>query len=216
MKKLIFTAISLFATLSCMAQDIKLPNVAMSKTSMSVVETLAKRHSVREYSDKNLTTQELSNLCWAACGVSRDNNHRTAPTAKNRKEIRLFVFTAENVYEYLPVENKLKFVCKGDNRPLVAGTKAFSQDFVLTAPISLVMVADFKLFGSKDEHAQLMTCVDAGIVSENINLYCESVGLATITRATMDVEGLRKLLNLTEDQLPILNNTVGYEKTIVK
>lgn len=43
------------------------------------------------------------------------------------------------------------------------------------------MVADFKLFGSKDEHAQLMTCVDAGIVSENINLYCESVGLATIT-----------------------------------
>lgn len=212
MKKLILIAVSLFATMGCMAQDIKLPKVNLKQKSTSVVEALATRHSVREYSTQKLTNQELSNLCWAACGVSRNDNFRTAPTAMNRKEIRLFVFTDAAVYEYLPVENMLKFVCQGDNRNLVAGTKNFSQDFVLSAPVSLVMVIDYNIFGKQDEHAQLVTNVDAGIVCENINLYCQSVGLCTVPRAIMDTEGIKKLLSLTDKQLPVMNNPVGYPK----
>lgn len=194
------------------AQDIKLPAVDMNQKSANVMKTLAERHSVREYSSKELSAQDLSNLCWAACGVSRDKDHRTAPTARNMKEIRLFVFNADGAYEYDAVANTLKLVKKGDHRKLVAGGKGFSQDFVLQAPISLVMVIDYDLFGSSNEKALMMGCVDAGNVSENINLYCQAVGLCTVPRATMDVEGIRTLLGLTEKQLPIMNNPVGYPK----
>lgn len=194
------------------AQDIKLPAVDMNQKSANVMKTLAERHSVREYSSKELSAQDLSNLCWAACGVSRDNDHRTAPTARNMKEIRLFVFNANGAYEYDAVANTLKLVKKGDHRKLVAGGKGFSQDFVLQAPVSLVMVIDYDLFGSSNEKALMMGCVDAGNVSENINLYCQAVGLCTVPRATMDVEGIRTLLGLTEKQLPIMNNPVGYPK----
>lgn len=194
------------------AQDIKLPAVDMNQKSANMVKTLAERHSVREYSSKELSAQDLSNLCWAACGVSRDNDHRTAPTARNMKEIRLFVFNADGAYEYDAVANTLKLVKKGDHRKLVAGGKGFSQDFVLQAPVSLVMVIDYDLFGSSNEKALMMGCVDAGNVSENINLYCQAVGLCTVPRATMDVEGIRTLLGLTEKQLPIMNNPVGYPK----
>lgn len=208
MKKLIVCAFALMSTMATMAQDIQLPAVNMKQKTKSMMETLASRHSVREYSNKMLSNQDLSNLCWAACGRSRDNQHRTAPTAMNKKEIRLYVFTAKGAYEYQPVENKLKLVAKGDNRKMIAG----GQEFAATAPVSLVMVMDFNLFGSTNEHAKLMTCVDAGIVCENINLYCEAAGLCTVPRATMDAAAISKLLNLTDKQVPILNNPVGYAK----
>lgn len=204
--------LTIMISAATMAQDIKLPAPNQSEKSMSVVEALRTRHSVRDFSTKELTQQQISNLCWATCGLSRDKDHRTAPTAMNRKEIRLFVVTKEAAYEYDAVNNTLVKKASGDHRSVVAGTKQFKQDFVMQAPVSLVMVVDYELFGSMDEHAKVMCNVDAGIVCENINLYCQAVGLATVPRATMDSEGLRKILNLSEKQLPVLNNPVGYAK----
>lgn len=199
--------------MSCMAQDVKLPAPNMKQQSASMIETLASRHSVREYSDKELTDQDLSNLCWAACGVSRDEQHRTSPTAMNRKEVRLFVFTSKNVYEYKPIENILHAVAAGDYRTLMAGSaKGFKQDFVTKAPVTLLMVLDLDLFGSTDDHAKTMGLVDVGNVSENINLYCQSVGLATVPRATMDIAAICELLKFSGNQMPVINNPVGWLK----
>lgn len=214
-KKLLAIAFPLFA-LTSFAQDIKLPKPDMKQQSKSMVETLRTRHSVREFdSSKKLGNQEISNLCWAACGVSRDASHRTSPTARNLQEIRLFVFTQKAVYEYDAKSNTLKKKSDGDHRALMAsngGNGGFRQDFVMDAPVTLLMVIDYELFGSQNEQAMQMGCVDAGNVSENINLYCQSVGLATVPRATHDKEGIRKLLGFTNKQLPIMNNPVGYAK----
>lgn len=142
-------------------QEIKLPAPDKSITSMSVVEALNTRHSVREYD---------------------------------------------------AVANTLTLKAQGDHRSLIAGGKNFKQDFVMEAPVSLLMVIDFDRMGSKDEKSLMFGCVDAGNVSENINLYCQSVGLATVPRATHDTEGISKLLGLTDMQLPIMNNPVGKPK----
>lgn len=212
MKKTILAAAALVSTLGSQAQDVKLPAVDLNQKSATVVEALATRHSVREYSDRELSAQELSNLCWAACGMTRDAEHRTAPTAMNRKEIRLYVFTQKAVFEYEPVSNTLKFIAEGDQRRLMAGGSGFKQDFVMQAPVTLLMVVDLERFGSTDQHAVAMSYVDAGIVSENINLYCQAVGLATVPRATMDSAAISKLLNLSEKQVPLMNNPVGWPK----
>lgn len=50
------------------------------------------------------------------------------------------------------------------------------------------------------------------LVKEHRILYCQSVGLATVPRATMDAAGISKLLGLTDKQMPIMNNPVGFEK----
>ncbi len=191
------------------AQDIQLPKPDLSEKSLSMVETLNTRHSVRSFDTKELSLQQMSNLCWAAMGVTRDNDHRTSPTARNLKEIRLFAFTKDAVYEYLPVENMLKFMAEGDHRNLVAK----GQDFVLDAPVSLVAVIDFERFGGMTgDHALMMASVDGGNVSQNINLYCQSVGLATVPRGTMDSDGIKTLLGLGDQQKPVMNNPVGFEK----
>lgn len=212
MKKAILSMAALAAMTVAGAQDINLPAPDFGQQSTSTIEALKTRHSVRSYSNKELTDQQLSNLCWAACGQSRDAQHITAPTAMNKQEIRLFVFTKNGVFEYVTKGNKLVRKADGDQRSLIAGGKQFKQDFVMDCPVSLLMVIDFEKFGSQDENAMRMGCVDAGIVSENINLYCQSVGLATVPRATHDTDGIKALLKLTDKQLPILNNPVGFEK----
>ena len=58
-----------------------------------------------------------------------------------------------------------------------------------------------------------MMAVDAGIVSENINIFCAGTGLVTRPRASMDTEAIKSLLGLDDSQLPLLNNPVGYKKS---
>ena len=140
--------------------------------------------------------------------MNRENGKLTSPTASNKQENRLFGFTAEGVCEYLNAENSLKAVATGDHRGLIASR----QDWVKTAPVVLLIVADGQKFGRNDERSKTMMAVDAGIVSENINLFCAGTGLVTRPRASMDTEAIRSLLGLDDSQLPLLNNPVGYGK----
>lgn len=214
MRTLLLNLALLAGASTCAAQNVTLPAPDMKQQTMSVVEALQTRHSVRNFDPaKQLTNQELSNLLWAACGMTRDAEHRTAPTAMNKKEIRLYAFTQSAVYEYDAPTNTLVKKADGDHRKLMAsnGGGGFSQDFVVNAPVTLLMVIDFDKFGSNNQQAMMMGCVDAGNVSENINLYCQAAGLATVPRATHDKAAISQLLGLTDKQLPIMNNPVGYE-----
>jgi len=74
----------------------------------------------------------------------------------------------------------------------------------------LVLVADMNKFGSNNQHAQWMMGVDVGIVSENISLFCAAANLCTVPRGTMDQKAIQKLLKLDENQIPVINNPVGY------
>lgn len=210
-KSTIAAALLLQATLIC-AQDIQLPKPDLKQKSKSVVEALYTRQSAREYANKDLTLNQISNICWAAIGKNKYADHITAPSALNRQEVRVFVFTKDGVYEYLNAENRLAQKAKGDYRKLVAGTPERSQDFVLNAPISLVLVSDLDKFGKNDDQAKAMTAVDVGIVNQNVNLYCEGVGLANVPRATMDSKEIQKLLSLNENQIPLMNNVIGIRK----
>lgn len=197
-----------------MAQNtIKLPAPATTG-GMPLNEALATRHSVREYdSTRLLTDQQLSDMLWCAAGVNRpDSKMRTNPTAMNTQEIDLYLFTAEGVYLYDPFANTLEKKAEGDHRSLVAGNAQFTQDFVMDAPVSVVMVADVARFETPAQRNTAMACIDAGIVSENICLYCASEELATVPRVTMDAEGIQTLLGLPATSMPIINNPIGYAK----
>lgn len=66
-------------------------------------------------------------------------------------------------------------------------------------------------FGIPDAQASaMMGAVDAGIVSQNIMLFCAANGLVTVPRASMDSAALAKALKLPAGSLPIINNPVGY------
>ena len=142
------------------AQTVNLPAPNKAKKTATVMEALAARHSERAFSDKKLTGQELSDLLWATTGKNREDGKLTAPTAMNRQEIRVYVFTADKVSEYLPQTNQLQQTTTGDHRAIVAGR----QEAVKNAPVMLLLVADLDKFKSNNQHAQQMVAVDTGIL----------------------------------------------------
>ena len=161
----------------------------------SVMKALADRHSEREFADKALSMQDLSDLLWAANGVNRPD------------DISVYAILPEGAYLYDAKTHQLTPIASGDFRALVGG----QQTFVNKAPLCLLMVSDISLFGG-GERAKITAALDAGIVSQNIMLFCSGCGLATVPRASMDVDGLKKALKLNENQLPLINNPVGYPK----
>ena len=170
-----------------------------------VMTALEKRHSTREFADKNLELRDLSDLLWAAVGINRtESGKRTAPTAMNKQEIDVYVCKPEGAYLYDAKAHVLVPVVKGDFRPAVGG----GQTFVNSAPVCLVIVADLEKFNGEI----LMPAVDAGIVSQNISLFCASSGLVTVPRASMDQAKLKTVLKLKDSQRPIINHPVGYSK----
>ena len=193
--------------LTTYAQDIVLVTPQLDKGT-NIMQAFADRHSTREFSDKELSAQDISNLLWATMGVNRPNGNLTAPSCLNKQEIRLFAFTAKSAYEYMPDKHTLRHVADGDFRPLVAG----GQEFVNTAPLCLVMIADMDKFGSTDSRSMTMVSIDAGIVSENVCVAAAGLGLATVPRATMNDEKIRQVLGLNDNQIPLMNNPVGYFK----
>lgn len=206
LKRILVMAVVVATSLTMMAEDKMLPAPDMT-AGTTVMKAMANRRSIRKYTERKLTEQELSNLLWAAMGKNREDGRRTAPTCRNFQEIRLFVFDAEGVSEYHPATHSLTPCVVGDYRYLLAA----GQDFVKTAPICLVMIADMSKFGNVDERAKMMASVDAGIVSQNISVACAGLGFATVPRAMMQAADIVKLLNLSDSHIAIMNNPVGFE-----
>ena len=174
-----------------------------------LMQALKDRGSVREFSSKELELQKLSDLLWAACGINRpDSGGLTAPTARNMKEIDVYVVKAEGVYLYEAKTNTLVPVLSGDIRALTG-----KQGFVKNAPINLIFVADLsKMNGMSKEDADFYAATDTGFISENVYLYCSSAGLATVVRGWVDKAELAKAMKLRTDQKIVLAQTVGYPK----
>lgn len=189
-------------------QAIKLNEPNKSRGS-AVMKALSDRHSDRVFDTKDISLQDLSDLLWAANGVNRNDGKRTAPSAMNRQEIDVYVVRKDGAYLYDAGNHTLKPVAKGDYRNAVAG----GQDFAASAPVSIVLVANLEKLGkASEENTRLIAAMDAGIVCQNINVFCSAAGLSTVPRATMDKNELAKALKLSDTQLLTLNNPVGYPK----
>lgn len=181
------------------------PNLKRGK---SMMETLSQRQSTREYSNKEVSLTDLSDLLWAANGVNREDGKRTAPSAMNQQEITVYAFLKSGTYKYDFKNHTLELVAKGDNRKLVVGT----QGNITGTPIFLVYVADVSKLSRFGDRNLVIASMDTGIVSQNVNLFCASVGMATVPRITMNIDGIKELLNLSNDNVPLMNNAIGYQK----
>jgi SagB-type dehydrogenase family enzyme len=174
-----------------------------------LMQDLKDRHSTREFSSEKLPVQVLANLLWAAFGINRpDTGKRTAPSAMNWQEIDVYVATADGLYVYDARGNKLDPILAQDVRG-ATGVQPFVQD----ASVNLVYVADLAKAGkSSVEDRNFYTGVDAGVIAQNVYLFCASEGLAVVVRGSVDRVALAKLMKLHPDQKILLAQTVGYPK----
>jgi nitroreductase len=207
MKRTLSFFAAAFIAGSLLAQSIDLP--APQKTGgMPLMDALAKRSTARAFDSKELSTQQLSSLLWAAFGINRLDGKRTAPSAMNFQETDIYVLLKQGAYVYNAKSNKLDLVVAEDIRAL-GGTQAF----VTNAPVTLVFVADLAKMGKgSDDNKKNTANIDVGYISQNVYLFCASEGLVTGARGSVDRAALGPKLKLRPDQMIILAQSVGHPK----
>jgi len=182
---------------------------------MSLEEAIARRRSVRSFEDKALEWEQLSQVLWAAQGVTGEvmgHGLRAAPSAGALYPIEVFVVDRGGVYHYLPREHTLEVVSGKDKREELCHA-SLSQDFIAQAPTSLVIAAVFERVERKyGQRGTRYTYAEAGHVSQNVYLQCEALGLATVTVGAFHDREVQGVLGLEQSHRPIYIMPIGYER----
>ena len=174
---------------------------------MPLMRALALRHSTREYDDRPLPQQVLSDLLWAALGINRPTSgDRTAPYWRHIMVIDVYAAMADGVWLYEPKTHRLMWHLAEDIR-----MQTGRQDFVGTAPLNLVYVAHGeRMTDVAPPERRFYASVDAGFIGQNVYLFCASAGLGSVFRGAVDYPHPDALLRLPEQQFVTFAQTVGY------
>ena len=175
---------------------------------MPLIDALRLRRSTREYSERPLEPQVLSDLLWAANGVNRPSGDRTAPYWRHIMVTDIYAAMADGVWLYEPRMHALLQRAHEDIR-----AQTGTQGFVGGAPLDLVYVAHGERMtdvGPKER--RLFASADACFIGQNVYLFCASEGLATVFRGSVDQAKLAATLNLADGQFVTFAQTVGYPR----
>lgn len=185
------------------ARRIKLPEP--THKGISVEDAIKRRRSIRDYSRKPLTLSQLSQLVFAAQGVtgkSFGQALRTAPSAGALYpfEVYLVVNNVETlkkgVYHYAVTGHALELVKEGDFRKKI--TKAgLDQEMLGDSGVTFVLTSIFDRVRHKyGERGYRYAYMESGHISQNISLQAVSLGLGSVTVGAFIDEAVNDLLGI--------------------
>ena len=172
-----------------------------------LMQALNRRMSTKEFTKQPIPNDQVSNLLWTAFGINRpESGKRTVATAVNCQDIEVYVVLENAAYVYQATEHRLIPVVNRDVRSLAA-----TQEYARVAPVNLVYVSDYSKMPDRFlDKKPIYAAFHAGSISQNVYLYCASAGLGAVVRDSVDRAGLSDVLNLREDQVIVMAQSVGY------
>lgn len=177
---------------------------------LSVEEALAARRSVRTYAEESVTLDELSQLLWAAQGVTSEWGGRTAPSAGQTYPLEIYVVVGDvsgleaGVYWYLPEEHRLVRRKVGELRAEL-GRAAKAQTWIKNAPVSLVIAACYERTTERyGERGRRYVHIEVGHVGQNVYLQAEALDLGTVIVGAFDDREVKDLCEIEEEPLAIM------------
>ena len=193
-------------------QTILLPTPELMGT-LTLEEALAKRRSVREFTDLPLTPEELGQLLWAAQGITHPAGYRTAPSAGALYPLEVYVIIHEGVYHYDPPGNRLSLHQSGDLRPALHAV-ALQQEPVLKAPAVFVIAAVYERTEIKygEERSPRYVHLEAGHAAQNLLLQAVALDLGAVPIGAFIDDKVTEVLSLPADHQPLYLIPVGHPK----
>ena len=182
----------------------------------SIEEAILKRRSIREYKDKPLNLQEISQLLWAAQGITDPKTgKRTAPSAGALYPLKVYVMgqiedLAIGMYQYNPNNHSLIKVGDKDlKKELVRAV--YGQIWIGEAPVNLVFTGNYEIIAQKygKEKASRYTHMEVGHAAQNVYLQAESLNLGTVVVGGFEVEKVKEILGLPAEEEPLYIMPVG-------
>lgn len=195
-------------------ETIALPEPSISGAS-SLEELLAQRRSTRDYNSTALELAEISQLLWAAQGITNSQGFRTAPSAGALYPLELYIVAnqvnslTKGVYHYDPGRHQLLTTGTGDMQALLSRA-ALSQECVQQAPAIVIFTADFERTTRKyGNRGRRYVHIEVGHAAQNLYLQAESLGLGTVDVGAFDDDRVTEVLQLPSDLQPLLLMPVG-------
>ncbi|MFH1141633.1 MAG: SagB/ThcOx family dehydrogenase [Chloroflexota bacterium] len=185
---------------------------------VSLGEALLKRRSVREYADRPLTLEEVSQLLWAAQGLTADWGGRTAPSAGALYPLELYLVAGSisglppGVYRYMPQEHSLFKAADGDPRASLAQA-TLDQAWVKEAAADIVVAAVYERTTRKyGEKGIQYVHIEAGHAAQNLLLQATAMGLGAVPVVAFYDEQVVSILGLPENTRPLYILPVGRKR----
>jgi SagB-type dehydrogenase family enzyme len=185
------------------------------ESEVSLEEAILRRRSTREFSNKPVTIKEVSQLLWAAQGITSERGYRTAPSAGALYPLEVYVVVGYvddlslGVYWYRPSEHALVKVTGGD---VVRGLTeaALMQQSVSEAAVNLVITAVYSGTTQKyGDRGVRYIHLEAGHAAQNICLQATALDLGAVTVGSFSDEGVKWTLKLPEEEQPLYIIPVG-------
>ncbi len=156
------------------------------KGTVSVEQALAERRTERTFEDQALTLPQLSQMLWAAQGVTDEKTgKRTAPSAYEVYPFSVYVLVRDvkgvepGLYEYLPEKHALGAMPVADANSLFnnAGVQAGAK----TSPVVVLLSAAMdKGYEKMKERSVSSAYLEGGHIAENMYLQAESLKLGLV------------------------------------
>ena len=185
----------------------------VKKGSLSVEEALARRRSIRAYSGKALTLQEVSQLLWAAQGVTSSRGYRRAPSAMASFPLQTYLIAVNveglgaGIYRFKPSGHALEPLRLGDFRAELTYARMGGY-FVQGGAVYIVFSADPARTLSGDAGAKYVA-MEAGHAAQNVYLQATALGLGTVVNGGFSAERTREILDLSPEEEPLYWMPVG-------
>jgi SagB-type dehydrogenase family enzyme len=168
----------------------------------SLESVLDKRRSIRDYSDAPLSLDEVSQLLWAAQGVTDPDGRRTAPSAGALYPLEVYLVAGNvtsldaGVYHYRPHDHTIARHSEGDMRVRLARA-ALRQECVRDGAAVLVFTAVYaRTKGKYGERGARYVHMEAGHAAQNVCLQATALGLGAVPVGAFEDDAVRKTLKL--------------------
>jgi len=183
------------------------------KRRMSLEEALAARRSVREFRREPITDRELSQLLWAAQGITSPAGLRIAPSAGALYPLEVWVATASGFYHYEPHKHRLTRHLERDLRPDIH-RPALMQEAILQAPVVIVIAAVYERTAQKygEQRTPRYVHMEAGHSAQNLLLEAVALGLGGVLIGAFNDREVERVLSLPADQKPLYLIPVGHPR----
>lgn len=198
MQKFIWGVLSVMIIMSNAVAAEKILPQPQKDGGMPLMQALSQRRSIKSFGTKAVDDQTLSNILWAAFGVNDKAGRRTIPTAKNLKDLDVYVADANGVWLYDADNNKLVQVSDKNILELFN-----TQDYMDAAPLELIFAGD-----ENDKYLDM----HAGSAYQNVGLYAASAGLHNVVRGMFDAQKTAEAINLPAGKKVVITQAVGWGK----
>lgn len=184
----------------------------------SIERALLERRSVRDYSSEGLSLTEVSQLLWAAQGITDQRGFRTAPSAGALYPLELYLVTGnvlrleDGIYRYQPAGHKLVRIVEGDKR-VELSQAALGQYAIKDAPAVIVFSAyDERTTKRYKARGLKYIEIEVGHVAQNIYLQAVSLKLGTVAIGAFDDDEVKQIISMDKKEMPLYIMPVGRKR----